>query len=364
MNMNSLNIVRCIAFYLPQFHPIQENDEWWGKGFTEWTNVAKAKPLFPTHHQPRLPADLGFYDLRVPEVRSAQAELARKAGIEGFCYYHYWFEGRELLERPISEIMATGQPDFPFCLCWANETWKGKWHGLSNNKVLIEQTYSGIKDDTNHFYKLLPIFQDPRYIKIDGRPFFVIYKPNDLPRKTLDLWRELAEKEGLGGLYLAGVSEMPWDYSASGYDGAIASVITMASRMTESKGLCFVRKIFRRLMRWPEDIYKYCDCMPYFTRPECEEENIFPCLVPNWDNTPRSGRKGFVLTGSTPEYFRSHLKKVLSQVARKKQENRIVILKSWNEWAEGNYVEPDQQYGHSYLNVIEEEIYNFKINKS
>ena len=164
---------RLIAFHLPQFHPIPENDEWWGKGFTEWTNTGKAKPLFPGHDQPKVPTDLGYYDLRLPEARKAQADLARKYGVEGFCYYHYWFGGKRLLERPVNEIIASGEPDFPFCLCWANESWTGIWHGAPR-RMLMEQTYPGEADHRAHFEYLLTAFRDKRYITVDGRPRFVI----------------------------------------------------------------------------------------------------------------------------------------------------------------------------------------------
>src|SRR5208283_1156501 len=167
---------RLIALYLPQYHPIPENDEWWGKGFTEWTNVVKAKPSFRGHRQPHIPADLGFYDLRVPETRIAQAELALEYGIGGFCYWHYWFgEGKKLLEKPFEEVLKSGEPDFPFCLAWANESWTGVWHG-SPDKVLREQTYPGSNDDEAHFYYLLTAFRDSRYLKVDDRPIFYVYK--------------------------------------------------------------------------------------------------------------------------------------------------------------------------------------------
>lgn len=205
---------RLIALYLPQYHPTPENDEWWGPGFTEWTNVVRAKPLFRGHEQPRIPADLGFYDLRLPEVREQQAELARQAGIEGFCYYHYWFgHGRQLLERPFNEVVASGKPDYPFCLCWANHTWSNKtWKRESafrENSVLMEQTYPGKADDVEHFNALLPAFRDKRYMTIDGRLIFVIYNPYDFRNVTefMATWRELALQHGLPGFFFVGMTD-------------------------------------------------------------------------------------------------------------------------------------------------------------
>ena len=188
---------RPIAIHLPQFHPIKENDSWWGKGFTEWRNVAKAKPLFEGHYQPHIPADLGYYDLRLNEVREQQAEMARHYGIEGFCYYHYWFNGKRVLERPVNEIFESGKPDFPFMLCWANENWTRRWDGMEND-ILLEQKYSE-EDDENHIEYLIQFFKDPRYIRVNNKPVIIIYKTFLLPdpRKTADTWRRMAAKYGL-----------------------------------------------------------------------------------------------------------------------------------------------------------------------
>ena len=205
--------------YLPQFHPIPENDEWWGKGFTEWTNVARARPMFRGHVQPRLPGELGFYDLRVEEVREAQADLARRHGITGFCYWHYWFAGRRLLERPFDEVVGSGNPNFPFCLSWANQSWSGVWHGAPD-RVLIEQTYPGEKDDLEHFSNLRRAFEDPRYIRVAGRPILCIYQPGQLPNAAqfVERWQKMAHDAGLGGLYLvAGLGES--DYNSHVKDG-------------------------------------------------------------------------------------------------------------------------------------------------
>src|SRR5215468_6799987 len=220
--LSAKGIARLIAFYLPQFHPIPENDEWWGPGFTEWTNVAKAVPMFRGHYQPHIPADLGFYDLRVPETREAQAAMARHFGIEGFCYYHYWFAGRRILERPFNEVLKSGAPDFPFCLCWANQTWTGIWYG-SPNRVLIEQTYPGRTDHEAHFRELLPAFTDPRYMCVDGRPIFLIWRPRELPNPAavLSFWRSLAVRAGLRGLYVCGMDGTGWDPVGDGFDAKV-----------------------------------------------------------------------------------------------------------------------------------------------
>lgn len=347
---------RLIAFYLPQFHPIPENDEWWGKGFTEWTNVAKAKPLFPGHYQPHLPADLGFYDLRVPETRLAQAEMARIYGIEGFCYYHYWFGGKRLLERPFNEVLRSGEPDFPFCLCWANESWTGIWHG-SPGRMLLEQTYPGAKDHEAHFYTLLEAFSDSRYITVDGKPLFIVYAPMDLPdaRRTTDQWRELAHKAGLRGLNLVGMQNEPWSPAEHGFDGATVRNLGRA-RNSEGGRLWQLQKKYRKFRGYPEQIYDYEKALPHLLLPETAKPNVYPAVIPNWDNTPRSGRSGWILQDSSPELFERHLQSCMEQIAHKPFEHRLIFIKSWNEWAEGNHLEPDQRFGKVYLEVIRKSI--------
>lgn len=347
-----LNQARIIAFYLPQFHPIPENDAWWGKGFTEWTNVAKARPLFRGHYQPHIPADLGFYDLRVPEIRQAQADMARKYGIEGFCYYHYWFAGKRLLERPFNEVLQSGQPDFPFCLCWANESWSGIWHGAPD-RILIEQTYPGHEDEISHFHFLLKAFADARYITVEGKPLFIIYKPYQLPepKRTTDHWRKLAGHVGLKGLFLVGIANEPWDPKANGFDG---SIVTNHGRVTKHLGRqrLYLVRLKGKLLGYPGDIYDYAGAIKYLYMAECSKENIFPCMIPNWDNTPRSGRMGVVFHNSNPELFQKHAKMLIEQVQHKPLDKRIVFVKSWNEWAEGNHLEPDIRYGHDYLEAL------------
>jgi hypothetical protein len=350
--------VRAIALYLPQFHPVPENDTWWGKGFTEWTNVAKAKPLFSGHYQPHIPADLGFYDLRVPETRKAQAEMARRHGIEAFCYYHYWFAGRRILERPFNEVLRSGEPDFPFCLCWANQTWSGIWHGAPK-RVLIEQTYPGRADHEEHFRALLPAFADPRYIRLDGKPIFLIYDPLSLPDpiQTLNLWRSMAIDAGLEGLYIIGNSfSRTWSPLSDGFDAKIdhpgLSVRTSVSRRRPFKWAQNKLRIWRGL----PTVQSYESFVADHMLAAAQDYEWYPCLVHAWDNTPRSGFNALVLEGATPELFRRALVRAVSALKDRAPARRLLFLKSWNEWAEGNHLEPDQKFGTKFLEVIGETI--------
>lgn len=354
--------VTGIAFYLPQFHPIPENDEWWGKGFTEWTNTAKAKPLFKGHYQPHVPADLGFYDLRLPEARAAQADLAREYGIEAFCYYHYWFAGRRILEKPFEAVLASGEPDFPFCLCWANQTWTGIWHG-AGNRVLVEQTYPGEDDHRRHFDYLLQAFSDRRYLRVDGRPLFMVYNPDELPdpQRTTDLWRDLASRAGLPGLYLvAEHSSLDWDPRRLGFDAKVG--VRLPPRRRTLQNWSTWRQPLRKLKYWYADwqglptIHQYEHVSAHLLTPARPGVESFPCVVPNWDNTARSGANGMVLHGSSPELFRQQLRRALDSTAALPPERRIVFVKSWNEWAEGNHLEPDLKFGRAYLEVFRDEI--------
>lgn len=349
---------RVIAFYLPQFHPIPENDDWWGRGFTEWTNVTKARPLFDGHEQPHLPADLGYYDLRLPESRIAQAEMAARYGVEGFCYWHYWFAGRRLLERPFNEVLASGEPDFPFCLAWANESWTGVWNNQPN-RMLMEQTYPGGADDRAHFDYLLTAFSDRRYITVDGKPLLFIYKPLKLldAKRRLDQWREWAIQAGLKGLYILGNNQLDFeDAGALGLDGAVVStlgVITTKNQMLNKAKWLFWGISKKIDLGGPRTI-EYAEAIKHLI-PDLSKFNFeaYPCAYPNWDHTPRSGRKGLVLTGSTPELFEQHMLDAIQSVSRRNDQHKIVFLKSWNEWAEGNYMEPDTRWGTAYLEALQ-----------
>ena len=347
--------------------PIPENDLWWGKGFTEWTNVGKARRYFRNHYQPRVPADLGYYDLRVAETRQAQADMAREYGVEGFVYWHYWFgNGKRLLERPFNEVLASGEPDFPFALAWANESWRGFAHGITNRNMLIEQLYGGVEDYTAHFRAVLPAFRDHRYITVDGKPLFMIYRPLADPEVKVFIatWRELAEKNGLPGIYFVGHENAPVPNV-----GAIFSTGVDAVNPLRLVGYFNVRHSFFERQRVKFDRwrkiplnYPYERMAAYFLNgDEDTRENVFPSVIPNWDHTPRSGKEGWIVTDSTPELFGKHLWEAVEMVRGKAPEHRIILLKSWNEWAEGNYVEPDLKWGRGYLEAIRREVMDARL---
>lgn len=360
---------RVIAFYLPQFHPTPENDEWWGKGFTEWTNVAKAKPLFKGHKQPHIPADLGFYDLRLPEARAAQAALASKYGIEGFCYWHYWFgKGKKLLNFPFEEVVRLKEPDFPFCLAWANHSWYNKlWSStssgivsLTKSKLLIEQEYQGIEDYKAHFYDLIEAFKDKRYLKIWGKLVFVIFSPEDFKDFPLfkKVWDDLCTKEGLPGFYfIAHVME-----EKDNYDSYLSLGYSAVNLSLHRKPFASVKRKSRLLQHLqahvtagPEivDYNKAIDMMDSY---QYEIPKVYPTIIPNWDHTPRSGRFGRLFNNCTPALFSKHVQKTFDRIKEKEDEDKVVFLKSWNEWGEGNYIEPDLEYGTGFLEALSAEV--------
>ena len=359
--------VRFIAMYLPQYYPIPENDETWGKGFTEWINVAKAKPLFKGHYQPRIPADLGFYDLRVPETREQQAEMAREYGVEGFMYWHYWFgKGKRLLERPFDEVLNTGKPDFPFCLGWANHSWTTKtWTStgqFQSDKMIAEQTYPGDEDYINHFNYCVKAFKDPRYIKVDGKPFFLIYAPQDIPdvKHFIELWNKLAVNNGLPGVHFvaSGKIDTHTQFLKQGFDAIAPSYLWHAQESMAGGHFWYTLryKLSQRLTFISLNRFKYRDAIKYFSTEKDREENVYPSAIPQWDRSPRSGKQAIVYEGSTPALFKKHLADIIDKIKNKSPEHRIVILRSWNEWGEGNYFEPDQKFGTGYLEVVKESL--------
>jgi lipopolysaccharide biosynthesis protein len=346
--------LRHVAFYLPQFHPIAENDEWWGPGFTEWINVARGDPLFRGHQQPHLPADLGFYDLRLPETRSAQAELATNHGIDAFCYFHYWFNGRQLLERPVNEVLRSGEPSLPFCLCWANENWTRAWDGKST-EVLIEQRYSP-EDDLAHIRALAEVFADPRYLRIDGRPVFLVYRAFRLPdaRRFADVWRTEARRLGVGELYLCDVNggpEQVLDPEAHGMDAAVAFAPFFGlSAVSDSKLSRVVRKTVRSNSAYARHrIYDYATVVQDNLDRPIPQCKVFPGVSPGFDNSPRRPADATILKGSTPALYEQWVRKTVERFEPYSAEENLVFVNAWNEWAEGNHLEPDRRWGHGYL---------------
>lgn len=350
---------RFIAFYLPQFHPTPENDEWWGKGFTEWVNVAKARPLFHGHVQPHIPADLGFYDLRLPEVREQQAQLAREAGIEAFCYYHYWFgNGKRLLEMPFDEVVRTGKPEYPFCLAWANHSWYKKlWDPNAPQKdtLLIEQTYPGVQDYVNHFNALLPAFKDKRYLRVKGKLFFIIYdaiKFEDVSNFIL-VWRRLAKENGLGDFYFVSTdADSRWKEQslAKGFD-AIYNVDVFNIHHHQTMFEKMIQYLLRKHLKRPT-VFDYKKAMKYMINDDCKDARVIPTITPNWDHSPRSGGNAIILKNAKPEYFQQLVEQAIKVVKDKPAEEQIILIKSWNEWGEGNYMEPDLEFGHGWLDAL------------
>lgn len=358
---------RVIAIHLPQFHPFKENDEWWGKGFTEWTNVTKAKPRYRGHYQPHLPTDTGFYDLRLPEARQLQADLAKEYGIYGFCYYHYWFNGKQLMERPVNEILASGEPNFPFMLCWANENWARNWDGGFKD-VLIKQEYSQ-QDDKNHMRWLCKnVFPDNRYIRVSGKPVFAVYRTSLFPdiKKTVSVWRRIAAEEFGIELYLI-ETKFPGDIASinpltKGFDAAMdfQPIGVMTSKILREEVKLLNPK--EKNSESPE-VYSYSDYVDYCKASELSDR-CFPCVSPGFDNSPRRVGKTFLsFTGMTPQKYGEWL---LNELCRKssfsEEEENLVFINAWNEWAEGNHIEPDIKWGRAYLEETKKaiDLYNAK----
>lgn len=380
MNNTQNNLrARVIAFYLPQYHPVEVNDKYWGKGFTEWTNVVKAKPLFKGHYQPRLPADLGFYDLRIPDVREHQAELAKEAGVEGFCYWHYWFgNGEEVLEMPLDEVTKLNSPDFPFCIGWANHSWKTTtWTNNNSGKenvCIFEQKYLGHDDDVLHFNRLLNTFKDSRYIKVDGKLLFVIFDIKAFPNfsEFKNLWNELARKNGLPGFYfvshtssfgqtnlknmnnLESESKINYDNAISlGADGI--DVVNMKYSEFKAKGK--LHKVFASIMRKIIkdrfiEKYDFKQIIKHAVPNGVQDLNVYPEIIDGNDRSPRSGRKAIIYYNVTPELFYEEAKAVIDSVQHKDFDHRLIFLNSWNEWGEGMYMEPDLKYGKRFIQAL------------
>ena len=359
-----MNKARIIAYYLPQFHPIPENDNWWGKGFTEWTNVGKAKPLFKGHDQPRLPADLGYYDLRIPDVLEQQAKMANEYGIEGFCYWHYWFgNGQRLLEKPFKAHLESNVSEVGFSLAWANIKWGGLDYGDKYERLLMDQKYPGIDDIKKHFYEVLPAFLDKRYLRIDNKPIFTIYNPTGLAdaKAFIELWNILANENGLDGIYFIAYQHLDFSYKDLGFD---ALTPPSPSHLFKRVKYTFFERLVNKMTGYRLNQLKYgtLKLRNIFTHQQIvaasdysdvqKEIKFFPSCSPNWDHTPRSGYRGQVIVDTKPQLFYENLVNCFKRIEDYKSEEKIIFIKAWNEWAEGNYLEPDQRVGYGNLEQI------------
>lgn len=337
--------VRLIAFYLTQFHPVPENDLWWGKGFTEWTNVTKAAPLFKGHYQPQLPADLGFYDLRVRETRREQIELAKSYGIDGFCYYYYWFSGHRLLEKPLEDMLADPDSDMPFCLCWANENWTRRWDA-AEHEILLAQKYRP-EDDLEFIKSLEPYLRDSRYIRVGGKPLIIVYRPQHLPdsAKSVQVWRDYCREVGIGEIQAAcALTHGNWDHKAYGFDSGVEFPPHNMKAPNLAPSLAF----FEEYSGFCPDYHEIADM--YLGNEYGPGKDVFRGVFPAWDNTARRGKIGTVILNGTPENYEHWLASAVACTKRDFPEgNRPVFINAWNEWAEGCHLEPCRRYGHQFL---------------
>ena len=348
--------VKPIAIYLPQFHPFDENNSWWGKGFTEWTNVTKAKSLFKDHYQPHLPTDLGLYDLRVEQTRIDQAEMATAYGVYGFCYYHYWFSGIRLMHQPIDAMLNSKNPDFPFMFCWANETWSRRWLG-EDKEILIKQEYNEADDYAQATWLYENVFTDSRYITIYNRPAFTIYRPHDLPdyKKTLAIFKEVAHAKGLPEPFFIGSNSHTQELD--GFDQVMnfepqLSLLPEAFNDGNTVGK-LVRNLKQKALSAKLKIYDYAAAKDIMAARKFPYKNL-PCVFVGWDNTARRGSNGIVITNQNKEVFKQSLERAKDFVKNNNPEEQIVFINAWNEWAEGNHLEPCSKYGHQFLEAVKE----------
>jgi len=360
MSINFQNNIRPIAIHLPQFHPFPENDAWWGKGFTEWTNVVKARPYFKDHYQPHLPADLGFYDLRLEETRIAQAELARAYGIYGFCYYHYWFNGKRLLQRPLDDMIQSGKPDFPFMLCWANENWTRRWDG-NDSEVLIAQQYN-TEDDRAHMHFLCRhFFSDSRYIRVNNKPFFIIYRPGLIPdiAHTITVWREEARAAGTGELYIGYMyTKETGDLTGHGFDCSIEFQPDFSDLSARYWGQRWQRALHKFRLQdsayQNNRVFEYAEYADKMIRERKIVPGRYPGITPMWDNAARRKTNATIFRNSSPASYKNWLRHIADSYKAIQSEDKFIFINAWNEWAEGNHLEPCQQWGKQYLEATRE----------
>lgn len=357
--------MKIIAFYLPQFHTFPENDEWWGKGFTEWTTVRKSKKLFIDHNQPRVPLNDNYYNLTNPDTMIWQAKIAKKYGIYGFCYYHYWFDGKMLMEKPMEIMLKNKAIDIPFCICWANENWTRAWAD-NDKEILIDQTYGNVEDWKDHFNYLLQFFKDERYIKKDGKPVLVIYRPEIIPTcvEMLTLWQQMARENGFPGIsfiyqqkyfnHQKEESGKLFDYGIEYQPGlAFQKVLDTKLKYFPSRFINYIADRIPSLKRFNKITYfEYDEVWGEILRTLPRDDKMIPGAFVDWDNTPRHGVRGSVVINNTPEKFKKYLSKQVVR-AREIYKKDVIFMFAWNEWGEGGYLEPDEKNGFAYLEAVQ-----------
>lgn len=349
--------VKLIAFYLPQFHPFEENNKWWGKGFTEWTNVTKAQQLHAEHYQPHLPTDLGFYDLRVRETRLEQIEMAKQYGVDGFCYHYYWFSGHKLMQRPLEEMFADSEANFPFCINWANENWTRRWDA-SEQEILISQKYNE-NDDIDFIDSIIPYFKDPRYIKINGAPLLMVYRPQHLPdsKKSVQIWKKRCAEQGIKDIHVCcALTHGNDDYELYGFDGGVE--FPPHNLKIPSIGHNF---IFHK--PFSGTAYNFKDVANYYLTKKYKSPNIFKTVFPSWDNTARVGSRALFIGGGEPHNYQLWLSQTIQKTKSDFPDSeRFVFINAWNEWAEGCHLEPDRKYGKAFLEATKKAKEGIEIN--
>ena len=390
--------MKVIALYLPQYHRVKENDDWWGDGYTEWTSLKKGQVLTENQYQPRIPLNENYYDLMDINVMKWQVQIAKENGVYGFCFYHYWFNGHKLLEKPLEQFVEHKEIDFPYYFCWANETWTRVWEGDKNPKVLIEHDYEDKADVDKHFYYCLQFFKDPRYMKRNNKPVFSIYNPIAMPTKKtkqmIDRWNELAIKEGFSGIsfmylcaesmcFMSDKQRSYFDYGVE-YQPSYAqhledNVDEMRKHYRNVKITRYIASHFKPLARFlsstkriikkkskvneqeingVKTIRSYdADWETALSVKHDDYSKYIPGGFVDWDNTPRRGRKGKVLIGASPEKFERYMERLIVRARDVYQIDEIVVF-AWNEWSEGGYLEPDEKYGFAYLNAIKQALQN------